>query len=129
MARRGIGVKSTGKDQMGAKRHRKVSVTRSGITKPAILRLSRRGGVKRISGPIYAEVCTVFKDSWPRSPRTPPPMRAQEEKNHHRHAQPNAAHSKKHLARRKKNKEAQNIICDKFLIVDFIFFWLWVSWV
>jgi hypothetical protein len=28
-----------------------------GITKPAIRRLARRGGVKRISGLIYEEVC------------------------------------------------------------------------
>ena len=28
-----------------------------GITKPAIRRLARRGGVKRISGLVYEEVC------------------------------------------------------------------------
>ena len=32
-----------------------------GITKPAIRRLARRGGVKRISGLIYDETRTVLK--------------------------------------------------------------------
>ena len=32
-----------------------------GITKPAIRRLARRGGVKRISGLIYEETRTVLK--------------------------------------------------------------------
>uniref|UniRef100_A0A1I8MAJ5 Histone H4 n=1 Tax=Musca domestica TaxID=7370 RepID=A0A1I8MAJ5_MUSDO len=41
----------------GAKRHRKVQ----GITKPAIRRLTRRGGVKRISGLIYEETRGVLK--------------------------------------------------------------------
>ena len=42
----------------GAKRHRKVLRDNiQGITKPAIRRLARRGGVKRISGLIYEEVC------------------------------------------------------------------------
>ena len=40
-----------------------------GITKPAIRRLARRGGVKRISGLIYEEVCCgsrrmLIVDSW-----------------------------------------------------------------
>ena len=72
---RGKGGKGLGKG--GAKRHRKVGkgfsknpifcihlctwlqVLRDniqGITKPAIRRLARRGGVKRISGLIYEEV-------------------------------------------------------------------------
>ena len=72
---RGKGGKGLGKG--GAKRHRKVEkgffknpifcihlftwfqVLRDniqGITKPAIRRLARRGGVKRISGLIYEEV-------------------------------------------------------------------------
>ena len=33
----------------------------TGITKPAIRRLARRGGVKRISGPIYEETRGVLK--------------------------------------------------------------------
>ena len=64
----------------GAKRHRKIlrdniqgkltrfefflSVTLTfwiGITKPAIRRLARRGGVKRISGLIYEETRGVLK--------------------------------------------------------------------
>ena len=41
-----------GKDQM---------LTDRGITKPAIRRLARRGGVKRISGLIYEETRGVLK--------------------------------------------------------------------
>jgi len=33
-----------------------------GITKPAIRRLARRGGVKRISGQVYDEIRTVLKN-------------------------------------------------------------------
>lgn len=46
----------------GAKRHHKVlrdCIT--GITKPAIRRLARRGGVKRISSGIYDETRTILK--------------------------------------------------------------------
>ncbi|CAL8339390.1 unnamed protein product [Arctogadus glacialis] len=46
----------------GAKRHRKVHRDNiQGITKPAIRRLARRGGVKRISGLIYEETRGVLK--------------------------------------------------------------------
>ena len=46
----------------GAKRHRKVLRDNiNGITKPAIRRLARRGGVKRISGLMYEETRTVLK--------------------------------------------------------------------
>ena len=52
MSGRGKGGKGLGKG--GAKRHRKVLRDNiQGITKPAIRRLARRGGVKRISGLIY----------------------------------------------------------------------------
>ena len=52
---RGKGGKGLGKG--GAKRHRKVLRDNiQGITKPAIRRLARRGGVKRISGLVYEEV-------------------------------------------------------------------------
>ncbi|KAL3782552.1 hypothetical protein ACHAWO_000752 [Cyclotella atomus] len=52
MSGRGKGGKGLGKG--GAKRHRKVLRDNiRGITKPAIRRLARRGGVKRISGLIY----------------------------------------------------------------------------
>ncbi|TWU76614.1 hypothetical protein ED733_008156 [Metarhizium rileyi] len=45
-----------------AVRHRKIlRDTIMGITKPAIRRLARRGGVKRISADIYGEVRTVLK--------------------------------------------------------------------
>ena len=57
---RGKGGKGLGKG--GAKRHRKVLRDNiQGITKPAIRRLARRGGVKRISGLIYEETHGVFK--------------------------------------------------------------------
>uniref|UniRef100_UPI00358E3FDB histone H4-like n=1 Tax=Myxine glutinosa TaxID=7769 RepID=UPI00358E3FDB len=49
MSGRGKGAKRLGKG--GAKRHRKVLRDNiQGITKPAVRRLARRGGVKRISG-------------------------------------------------------------------------------
>ncbi|KAH9904141.1 putative histone H4 [Xylariomycetidae sp. FL2044] len=52
---RGPGAHGLGKT--GAKRHRKVLRDNIlGITKPAIRRLARRGGVKRISGQIYDQV-------------------------------------------------------------------------
>ena len=45
-----------------AKRHRKVLRDNiQGVTKPAIRRLARRGGVKRISGLIYEETRGVLK--------------------------------------------------------------------
>ena len=54
MSGRGKGGKGLGKG--GAKRHRKVLRDNiQGITKPAILSLALRGGVKRISGLIYEE--------------------------------------------------------------------------
>ena len=57
---RGRGGKGLGKG--GAKRHRKVLRDNiQGITKPAIRRLARRGGVKRISGLIYEETRSVLK--------------------------------------------------------------------
>ncbi|KAH7353637.1 histone-fold-containing protein [Plectosphaerella cucumerina] len=55
------GGKGKGKG-MGAKRHRKIlKDTITGITKPAIRRLARRGGVKRISASIYDEVRVAIK--------------------------------------------------------------------
>ena len=55
---RGKGGKGLGKG--GAKRHRKVLRDNiQGITKPAIRRLARRGGVKRISGLVYEEVSNL----------------------------------------------------------------------
>merc|ERR1711942_662 len=60
MTGRGKGGKGLGKG--GAKRHRKVLRDNiQGITKPAIRRLARRGGVKRISGLIYEETRVVLK--------------------------------------------------------------------
>ena len=46
----------------GAKRHRKILRDNiQGVTKPAIRRLARRGGVKRISNLIYEEGRGVLK--------------------------------------------------------------------
>lgn len=61
MVGRGKGGKGLGK--VGAKkRHRRVVRENiQGITKPAIRRLARRGGVKRISGLIYDETRNVLK--------------------------------------------------------------------
>ena len=60
MTGRGKGGKGLGK--AGAKRHRKLMKDNiQGITKPAIRRLARRGGVKRISGLIYEETRGVLK--------------------------------------------------------------------
>lgn len=64
---RGKGGKGMGKGSVvgfgkgGPKRHRKVLRDNiQGITKPAIRRLARRGGVKRISGLIYEEVVILL---------------------------------------------------------------------
>ncbi len=61
MAGRGKVGKGYGK--VGAKRHTKKSLkeTIMGITKPAIRRLARRGGVKRISSLIYQETRDVLR--------------------------------------------------------------------
>ena len=56
MSERGKGGKGLGKG--GAKRHRKVLRDNiQGITKPSIRRLTRRGGVKRISYFQFKVVC------------------------------------------------------------------------
>ena len=60
------GIKSTGKGKSGksygAKRVKRTSKeVILGITKPAIRRLARRGGVKRISHNIYEETRTVLR--------------------------------------------------------------------
>ncbi|KAL7851437.1 hypothetical protein AOLI_G00217930 [Acnodon oligacanthus] len=50
------------KSKGGAKRHHKILRGNiQGITKPAIRRLARRGGVKRISSLIYEETRCVLK--------------------------------------------------------------------
>jgi len=55
----GKGGKGLGK---GAMRHRKVlRDSIKGLSKPAIRRLARRGGVKRISGLVYEETRSVLK--------------------------------------------------------------------
>jgi len=58
----GRGKGSIGLGKGGAKRHRKILRDNiQGITKPAIRRLARRGGVKRISGHIHEETRGVLK--------------------------------------------------------------------
>ena len=61
-AGKGKGGKVAGKT--GGKRHTKRSTkpTSEGITKPAIRRLARRGGVKRISSFIYDDTRQVLKN-------------------------------------------------------------------
>lgn len=54
-----------GKGKLGAKRNgvrRQPKDTIDGITKPAIRRLARRGGVKRISSFIYNDTKLNLKD-------------------------------------------------------------------
>jgi len=59
----GRGKAGKGLSRHSAKRHRKVLKDNiQGITKPAIRRLARRGGVKRISGLVYEETRNVVKD-------------------------------------------------------------------
>ncbi|XP_010828619.1 PREDICTED: histone H4-like [Bison bison bison] len=59
---KGLGKGGKGLGKGVAKRHRKVLRDNiQGITKPAIRRLARRGGVKRISGLIYEETRGVLK--------------------------------------------------------------------
>jgi len=61
MSGRGKGGKGLGKG--GAKCHRKIlRDSIQGITKPAIRRLARHGGVKRISGLIYEETKAVLRE-------------------------------------------------------------------
>ncbi len=60
MSGRGKDGKGLGKG--GAKHHRTfLRINTQGITKPAICRLARCGGVKRISGLIYEETRGVLK--------------------------------------------------------------------
>ena len=57
---KGLGGKGLGKG--GAKRHRKVlRDSIQGVTRPAIRRLARRGGVKRISGLVYEETRATLR--------------------------------------------------------------------
>eukprot|EP01088_Endostelium_zonatum_P022612 TRINITY_DN98_c0_g1_i1.p1 TRINITY_DN98_c0_g1~~TRINITY_DN98_c0_g1_i1.p1 ORF type:complete len:114 (-),score=46.85 TRINITY_DN98_c0_g1_i1:113-454(-) len=58
----GKGLGKGGKGLGGAKRHRRVLKENiQGITKPAIRRLARRGGVKRISNYVYDETRIVLR--------------------------------------------------------------------
>ena len=53
--------KGKGKGFGKAKRHKSEKDALTGITKPAIRRLARRGGVKRISSTIYPQTREVLK--------------------------------------------------------------------
>jgi histone H3/H4 len=60
MLGQGKGGKGLGKG--GAKRHRKVFRHNiEGISRPAIRRLARRGGIKRLSGLVYDEIRETLK--------------------------------------------------------------------
>ncbi len=62
VGRKSLGNKSVPVAGSGFLRHRRVLRDNiQGITKPAIRRLARRGGVKRISGLIYGETRDVLK--------------------------------------------------------------------
>ena len=72
MAGRGKGGRGFGKG--GVKRHRKVLRDNiQGIAKPAIRRLARLGGEKRISSLICEETCSVLKDILENVTLTPSP--------------------------------------------------------
>ncbi len=70
VGRKSLGGKSVGGKspqfsfgQSGMMRHRRVLRDNiQGVTKPAIRRLARRGGVKRISGLVYEETRNALKD-------------------------------------------------------------------
>ncbi|EFQ30757.1 histone H4 [Colletotrichum graminicola] len=80
----------------GAKRHRKiVKDCIRGITKPAIRRLARRGGVKRISATIYDDARSAL-DAWLRGV-----LRDCVVYTEHRHAKTVTIHDVLHALRRK----------------------------
>jgi len=54
--------KGLGKCGATRKRHNKAQSDKEGITKASIRRLARKGGVKRISGLVYAETRCVLKE-------------------------------------------------------------------
>jgi len=59
----GRGKGSIGLGRTAARRHAfRIKDTNKGITKPAIRRLARRGGVKRISGLVYEETRSVLRE-------------------------------------------------------------------
>lgn len=58
----GKGKSSPGKAKGGAKRHKKVFRDNlKGVTKPALRRLARRGGVKRISAGVYEDARALVR--------------------------------------------------------------------
>ena len=57
----GKGGKGLGKGGAAAQHRKTIKDAINGVTKPALRRLARRGGVKRISGLIYEETRGVLK--------------------------------------------------------------------
>jgi histone H4 len=57
---KGKGAKSFG-GKMGIRHHKRLADNVMGITKPAIRRLARRGGVKRIAGSVFDHSRAIFK--------------------------------------------------------------------
>ena len=53
---------SRGRGKEVAKKLRRKMDAAAGITKPAIRRLARRGGVKRLSSPMYSETRDILKE-------------------------------------------------------------------
>ena len=53
--------KGKGLGKAGAKRQQALSESIQGITRPALRRLARRGGVKRISSGVYDEIRGVLR--------------------------------------------------------------------
>ena len=58
--RKSLGIK-TGSGRSGMKRHRPIADGRSAHSKPALRRLARRAGVKRISGESYEEASGALR--------------------------------------------------------------------
>jgi histone H4 len=59
---KGVGGKGMGKVGTKRQKNKKEKPSIEGITKPAIRRLARRGGVKRISSFIYEDTRNVLKN-------------------------------------------------------------------
>lgn len=58
----GKGGKGLGKGGAAQQHRKKMKDSIEGVTKPALRRLARRGGVKRISGDIYTVVREALRD-------------------------------------------------------------------
>jgi histone H4 len=58
---KGLGALGKGGGPVGIRHRRVLRDTLSGITKPGLRRLARRGGVKRMSGLMYEEARATLK--------------------------------------------------------------------